>query len=602
MSHPPPIGAVIDERYRLDELLNRSDSATVFRAVDTGSRREVVIKVLNEPPQHRARFERELQVIAGLRDPHTVRLFAHGEVNARPYMVMEYVPGEDLDARMRSEGALSIDVVSHVLRQLLHSLREAHRAGVIHRDVRPSNVRVFEYEDDAWRVKLIDFGLAHVDAQGGQRLTKTGEQLGAPRFMSPEQLAGGQVGPPTDIYTLGLLAVEMLAGPTMLAEDPLDRLRTGHLVAVDTKHAWFDAVLNRMTARRPEDRYQSADAVLRALDERREPVAPAVAPPRALPAAEPKSALPWIAPTVGMVLVVALGLAYVVAVPTTPEIAEPTPQHRANPLAQAKPLLQREVVLTARDVGGSTGPQVRERQIQHDGETRTYWVRTPEGVRTDQPSKMVLLFQTQGMSRTDLLAMSGAAETADREQLFLLSFDKPSTEAFAPDDVEYVIKAIENEATPQTDVFAIGHGLGGQFVRLLACRWELEAIATIGDFVSEAPSCARQVPYLKLTGKDDRLAPLQGGSNFLGQTSWSAARTEKAWRKRNRCGTAERWRDFDECTTWSCETPFVSCVYAGGHCFSGTTSDIALVLMCGGGEPSFPILQAAATFFDEVAG
>lgn len=277
----PQTGQTFQAKYKLLDLLGRGGFAAVYRATDIEIGREVAIKILTPGEEGYdtslvARFQREARVVAQLRDPHTITMFDYGRTDdGLLYMVFEYVAGADLAQRLAT-GPLPAHIATHVLEQLLYALREAHTAGVLHRDIKPANVLVFTYMDDEWKVKLLDFGIAkpgvgqHADPVA--TLTRAGGIIGTPRYMSPEQLCGESLTPATDIYSLGLVAYQMLVGSPaidgrdtrdnivqQLSETPL-RFPPHVDVPAPLRH-----IIERMMARNADDRYQSAYEVLQAL-------------------------------------------------------------------------------------------------------------------------------------------------------------------------------------------------------------------------------------------------------------------------------------------------------------------------------------------------
>ena len=337
-------GDIFDNRYRVEHRLGQGGSAEVWLATELESTRRVALKILkpDEGDRYaantRARFEREVKIIAGLRDPHTVTLLQHGESDNRLYLVFEYVPGHDLSELLQQRGRLTPPAVIHIVRQLASSLSEAHDEGLIHRDLKPENVRVFEVAGDPLTVRLLDFGIARATDDGHPSITKTGELVGTPRYMSPEQLTGQPLTPASDIYSLGMLTLEMLAGREVLPGnrwgDQLDRLHSGHLMVPDSgeRGASLTAIVQRMTAREPVDRYQSIHAVVAALD-RLEHRATRTVPSLATAPREPPRTWRRYAVVLAVLLVVGGGLWAFLAEDQPPQ-APVIIEKRANPLVR----------------------------------------------------------------------------------------------------------------------------------------------------------------------------------------------------------------------------------------------------------------------------
>ncbi len=324
----PQIGELFEGRFRIDERLGQGGFAIVFGATDdTG--RPVALKLLQPDDDAgyardtRARFDRELAILSTLHDPHTVQLYEHGQsADGVLYAVFERLPGRDLSDVLRECGQLEPGIVEHVLRQLLSSLREAHRHGIIHRDIKPANVRVYAHGEDVWFVKLLDFGIARATDQGSPAVTKTGELIGTPRYMSPEQLTGKPLTPASDIYSLGVMTFELLIGSASLHgnrwADQLDRLASGHLFAVPDGpgSAPLFELAGRMTSRDASKRLQTSDAVVSVLD----------GPPAIEASRRPPPRAPWIYVVAPIVVIVCGALAWRAVTPPREPIPHELPR------------------------------------------------------------------------------------------------------------------------------------------------------------------------------------------------------------------------------------------------------------------------------------
>ena len=195
--------------YQILGELGRGGMATVYRAYQPNLEREVAIKILPEflveQPGFKARFHREAVAVARLQHPNILSVYDHGEQDGITYIVSEYVEGGTLASRMGAP--IQLDYCVRILRPVADALDYAHSEGVIHRDVKPSNILL----DRRGVPILSDFGLARVSEEG-ERLTQTGAMVGTPTYMAPEQCSGGEVGPPADIYALAVIAYEMVTG------------------------------------------------------------------------------------------------------------------------------------------------------------------------------------------------------------------------------------------------------------------------------------------------------------------------------------------------------------------------------------------------------
>ncbi len=235
-------------RYCLERVLGTGGMASVWLARDVQLDREVAVKVLADvlalDPDYVSRFEREARVAANLSHPHLVRVFDFSGDGVRPYLVMEYVPGGSLADRLRDPQRATWDA-EVLARELLDALGYVHRAGVIHRDIKPGNVLI----GSDGRARLTDFGIAQ--PSDASRLTSTGMVIGSERYIAPEVMRGQPATPRSDLYSLGVLIGQCLTA------EPAPQV---------------PALVAALTAEQPELRPASADDALTILD--RPPVEP----------------------------------------------------------------------------------------------------------------------------------------------------------------------------------------------------------------------------------------------------------------------------------------------------------------------------------------
>jgi eukaryotic-like serine/threonine-protein kinase len=204
---------IVAARYRLDERLGAGGMSTVFKALDTVLERPVAVKLLAEhladDEAFVARFRREALAAARLQHPNIVQVFDSGldEPSQRHYIVMEYVEGPSCADLIRDQGVLDIQQAVGIVRDACHGLDYAHRAGVVHRDVKPGNLLISK---DTGAAKLADFGIAKAAEQ--TRITQVGSVLGTAAYLSPEQATGAESTPASDIYSLGVCAYQFLSG------------------------------------------------------------------------------------------------------------------------------------------------------------------------------------------------------------------------------------------------------------------------------------------------------------------------------------------------------------------------------------------------------
>ena len=208
----PTEPTLIHGRYLLQERIARGGSADVWRARDEELNRPVAVKLLHPhlvPDETaRRRLAEEGRLAASLAHPGIVQVYAVLPDGDAPALVMELIQGESLDVRLARHGAVAPRVAASIGADVAEALAEAHRQGIIHRDVKPSNILI----DREGRAHLGDFGIAHSLAPDIERLTMAGTVVGTLAYIAPEQLAGGEVGPRTDLYGLGVVLFEMLTG------------------------------------------------------------------------------------------------------------------------------------------------------------------------------------------------------------------------------------------------------------------------------------------------------------------------------------------------------------------------------------------------------
>jgi serine/threonine-protein kinase len=226
-------GATLGGRYHLLREMGSGGMGTVFEAEQHALDRRVAVKVLHPHvaalPGAAERFRREAQLLARLRHPNTVEVYDSGEDEGRLYLVMELLRGEPLDALMARESPLATPRIVALAVQVLEVLEAAHGLGIVHRDVKPSNVLVCEGPGGE-RAKVLDLGLAVVMGNAGMaKLTESGLLQGTPAYMSPEQCRAQPVDGRTDLYALGCVLYEMLTGLPPFGISPPMEVMAGHV-------------------------------------------------------------------------------------------------------------------------------------------------------------------------------------------------------------------------------------------------------------------------------------------------------------------------------------------------------------------------------------
>ena len=223
----PQPGDLIADRYELEELVGTGGMSTVFRAHDRQLERRVAIKILHEhyaeDPEYLERFRREARAVARLSHPNIVTVIDRGDDDGRQYIVFENVEGENLKELIVRSGPLPVRQALELVLAVADGLAFAHGQGLVHRDVKPQNVLL----SSEGEVKVTDFGIArslHVD----HGMTQTGTVLGTGEYLAPEQASGKPVSPATDVYSLGVVLWELLAGEVPFTGD--------NFVAVALRH------------------------------------------------------------------------------------------------------------------------------------------------------------------------------------------------------------------------------------------------------------------------------------------------------------------------------------------------------------------------------
>jgi tRNA A-37 threonylcarbamoyl transferase component Bud32 len=266
-------GQVLLGRYQIDDEVGQGGMATVYSGVDLLLNRKVAIKLLHrhlcQREEARSRFNREAKVIAKLKHPNIVEVYDYsGEKSDISFIVEEFVEGKDLQVFLEEFGSIQPEVAALIVIVVARALQHAHEQGVIHRDVKPQNIVI--RKDGI--IKLMDFGVAHVVDM--EHLTVTGQVLGSPAHMSPEQIEGRALDGRTDVFSLGTMFYQLCTnklpfeGETTgailraIAEVKFKDIRQVCKVFPDDLHE----VLSRMFEREPDKRYQSAKEVADALE------------------------------------------------------------------------------------------------------------------------------------------------------------------------------------------------------------------------------------------------------------------------------------------------------------------------------------------------
>jgi serine/threonine-protein kinase len=268
----PLVGAVLDGRYRVEKMIATGGMSAVYRGLDQRLDRPVALKVMDSRYAHDnqflTRFQREARAVARLKDPGLVAVYDQGIDGQHPFLVMELIEGGTLRELLRERGPMPPHAVTAVLRPVLGGLAVAHRAGLVHRDIKPENVLISDDGD----VKIADFGLVRAVAEA--KITSTSVILGTAAYLSPEQVSTGDAGPRSDVYSVGILAYELLTGVTPFTGDSalavayqrMDNDVPAPSTVIAGVPPQFDALVAHATAREPADRYADAQDMAAELD------------------------------------------------------------------------------------------------------------------------------------------------------------------------------------------------------------------------------------------------------------------------------------------------------------------------------------------------
>lgn len=258
--HPEKIG-----KYEIQGVLGRGGMGVVYRAFDPAIHRLVAIKTITksamDPSELQyaiARFRHEAQAVGRLTHPRIAAIYDYGEDENLAYIVMELVNGKSLYDHLQNKASFELQEIGEIIRQLLDGLGYAHAQGVVHRDIKPSNLLV----NDDGRIKISDFGIAHIDTSS---LTQVGEIMGSPGYMSPEQFTGDEPDSRTDLYAVGVIAFELLAGRKPFTGSNVEIMR--QVISERPQNpsefnpkisAQLDWAVHKALAKNREERFQTA--------------------------------------------------------------------------------------------------------------------------------------------------------------------------------------------------------------------------------------------------------------------------------------------------------------------------------------------------------
>lgn len=280
-------GDVVGQRYRVEGLVGRGSFAEVHRGVDTVLEREVAIKIMSPQLGYQGdadamhgemieRFKREARSIAKLRSPNTAALYDFGSTDQGAlYMVMEFIDGHSLREYLDTHHTIPQARVVPILLKCFQCLREAHNFGLIHRDIKPENIMIFEYQDEIDLIRVVDFGIAKAFLENNKQsdLTSDGVLVGTPKYVAPERVIQEQQFPASDIYSMGIVAYEMLVG-----RDPFPGLKGMQIIRAQVSpdpielpedldvHPELRQIINKTLIKELSDRYGTCSQIIEDLE------------------------------------------------------------------------------------------------------------------------------------------------------------------------------------------------------------------------------------------------------------------------------------------------------------------------------------------------
>ncbi|HEY9785010.1 MAG TPA: serine/threonine-protein kinase [Candidatus Obscuribacterales bacterium] len=270
------IGAMIAEKYRILEEVGRGGMSVVYKGLQEFVDREVAIKMLNSDrvsdQNSVKRFQQEAKAASLLNHENIIKTFDFGIIHGRPYLVMDFLRGQSLADVIKNEQQIDVDRAISIFVQACDALAHAHRHGVIHRDLKSSNIMLVAGDNKTEQVKVVDFGIAKLMPGAGrqsQNLTQTGEIFGSPIYMSPEQCLGHPLDARSDIYSMGTMIYEALTGyPPLMGKTIVE---TMEMQCKDDPKPFaeirpdldlpleLEKVVFRSLAKKPDNRYPSME-------------------------------------------------------------------------------------------------------------------------------------------------------------------------------------------------------------------------------------------------------------------------------------------------------------------------------------------------------
>ncbi|MBL9004683.1 MAG: protein kinase [Myxococcales bacterium] len=270
------VGRTLKGQYRIEKELGQGAHGVVFRGTQLALQKPVAIKMLRPDGFHSDdaldRFQREATVVSKLVHPSIAQVLDFGVEESMPFLVMEFVDGKELTEITESEGPLAPARAVAIIRQLASALQEAHQHGIVHRDIKPHNIRLMRYTPGGQLfVKVLDFGIAkQIDEAQGHKLTATGAVMGTPAYMAPEQVGGQPLSARADQYATGCVLYELLTGSVPFVSQTVSGMLMAHLTQPPPElprgvPESLRKIVMRLLAKNPAERFENCADLDRAL-------------------------------------------------------------------------------------------------------------------------------------------------------------------------------------------------------------------------------------------------------------------------------------------------------------------------------------------------
>ena len=591
-------GTILLDRYVLRAVLGQGGFGTVWQAVDRVDRKPVAVKVLHPSSTalDRRRFELEARALARLNHPNCLRVHDSGRLDdGTMVIVTELLRGDTL--REAALHGLSVDDAIKVARQIAEALDAAHRAGIVHRDLKPANVQVSRDDHGQFQVTVLDFGIAKLVGSDAADITKTGEVIGTTGFMSPEQLCGrSDIGPATDLYALGLLLYLMVEGrPPFLGDTPL-AIGMAHVTEpappLTRGPAPLCELVAKLLAKAPEDRPPTARFVAAELAQ----LQGAPLAPQARLASDEIAPATWIGAS--LVAAVLVGLAIMALEPAdeapAPAVMPVLPARAAARMPIPEPATPAIDLGTPRSFEGSAGCLNRPvpGAKQYDNvpvsllEVRSVLHHVPRTYDGKTPMPLVVIFHRNKQSAAEALDETEFAAVADEHGFVVAAPQSRRGQGVPWIEGDYLnaeddIAALSDARCIDTSrIYLVALAEGNRAAAELICAAPERYAAIVsssGRFSQGWQSCMHRnggaaIPLLEFTNIEDAEQPLAGGESGAKCAGkgffWPLDRHQDAHRMLHGCDGEATPFDLAagraECKTWSCQTPYVSCLIEGG--------------------------------------